>query len=81
MLPGITDVVSNWRRSRLAVCGARRARSPVRAADELWLHVIDQEVLPIVSLDGRPVSDGQPGRRMRDVCLVPGIRQTVMRGG
>ena len=33
----------------------------VRAADELMLTAATREVLPIVTLDGRPIGDGRPG--------------------
>ncbi len=35
--------------------------SEVRSADELWLSSSTKEILPIVSLDGRPVGSGAPG--------------------
>lgn len=37
------------------------ARAEVEAADELLLTAATREVLPIVSLDGRPVGSGRPG--------------------
>jgi D-alanine transaminase len=37
------------------------ARAEIEAADELLLTAATREVLPIVSLDGRPVGNGRPG--------------------
>ncbi|MCB1941782.1 MAG: D-amino acid aminotransferase [Candidatus Accumulibacter sp.] len=37
----------------------------LRAADELWLTSSTREVLPITTLDGRPVGSGQPGPAWR----------------
>ncbi|MDX3906859.1 MAG: D-amino acid aminotransferase [Pigmentiphaga sp.] len=37
------------------------AQSEVAAADELMLSSATKEILPIVSLDGRPVGNGRPG--------------------
>jgi len=39
----------------------RIARAEVRSADELLLSSASKEVLPVTTLDGQPVGDGQPG--------------------
>ena len=39
----------------------RVTRAEVLAADELLLSSATKEVLPVTSLDGRPVGDGRPG--------------------
>ena len=39
----------------------RIARAEVLAADELLLSSATKEILPITTLDGRPVGDGRPG--------------------
>jgi D-alanine transaminase len=39
----------------------------LRTADELWLSSSGREVLPITTLDGRPVGTGQPGRLYRQM--------------
>lgn len=63
MLPGITyDVVLEL----AAHHGMRHeireiAEAELRAADEIWMTSSTREVLPITSLDGRPVGTGRPG--------------------
>ena len=39
----------------------RVTRAEVLAADELLLSSATKEVLPVTTLDGRPVGNGQPG--------------------
>jgi D-alanine transaminase len=63
-LPGITrhmllDMLR--RHSARKVTERPIHRSEVEAADELWLTSSSKEVAPIVSLDGRPVGDGEVG--------------------
>jgi D-alanine transaminase len=59
--------------TRLAAEGAIRleirriAEAEVRSADEVWLSSSTKEVLPVTTLDGKPVGNGIPGpvfRRM-----------------
>ncbi len=63
MLPGITyDVILEL----AATHGLARqlrdvSETEVRNVDELWMTSSTKEVLPIVSLDGRPVGGGKPG--------------------
>ncbi len=47
--------------SGIALQLRRVLREEVQAADELILSSATKEVLPITSLDGRPVGDGRPG--------------------
>ncbi|HEX5393710.1 MAG TPA: D-amino acid aminotransferase [Rhodocyclaceae bacterium] len=63
MLPGITyDVVLELaEKHRLAYQVRDITDAEVRDADELWLCSSTREVLPIVTLDGRPIADGKPG--------------------
>jgi D-alanine transaminase len=63
MLPGVTyDVVLELAaRHGLEYQVRDVLESEVRQADELWLSSSTKEVLPIVSLDGRPVGRGKPG--------------------
>lgn len=37
-------------------------------ADEVWLAAATRDVLPITSIDGRPVGNGQPGPRWKQLC-------------
>lgn len=57
----------------------------VRAADELWMTSSTKEVLPIVSLDGRPVGHGENAGRPGPVFArmygwYQDFKQRVMRG-
>lgn len=63
MLPGITyDVVLELARKNGLEHEVRDVlEEEVRKASELWMTSSTKEVLPIVSLDGRPVGDGKPG--------------------
>ena len=63
MLPGITyDVVIELARADgIPVAIGAVPEAAVRGADELWLTSSTREVLPITSLDGRPIGNGQPG--------------------
>ncbi len=52
----------------------------VRAADELWITSSSKEVLPITTLDGKPVGSGRPGplgRAMHD--WYQAFKHSVMR--
>lgn len=63
MLPGITyDVILELAdRQGLPYQVRDVLETEVRTADELWLASSTKEVLPIVTLDGRPVGSGRPG--------------------
>ena len=63
MLPGITyDVVLELARTHGMQHAVREVlEAEVRSADELWMTSSTKEVLPITSLDGQPVGNGQPG--------------------
>ena len=63
MLPGITyDVILELAgRHDLPFQVRDVLEEEVRQADELWMTSSTKEVLPIVSLDGRPIGSGQPG--------------------
>ena len=84
MLPGITyDVVLELARAH----GLRHAvgevlEAEVRAADELWMASSTKEVLPITTLDGRPVGSGSPGPMARQMHgWYQDFKRTVMRNG
>ena len=63
ILPGITyDVVLELLRDDAIPHQVRPvAESELRAADEVWVTSSSREVLPITTLDGRPVGSGKPG--------------------
>lgn len=63
MLPGITyDVVLELAARHGMPHEVREIPEvELRAADELWMTSSTKEVLPITTLDGKPVGTGQPG--------------------
>lgn len=63
MLPGITyDLILELAEANgIKVEVGHFAEARIRAADELWLTSSTKEVLPITSLDGKPVGAGAPG--------------------
>ncbi|RTL52282.1 MAG: D-amino acid aminotransferase [Rhodocyclaceae bacterium] len=63
MLPGITyDVVLELAAQHGLATEVRDITdAEVRAADELWLTSSTREILPIVTLDSRPIANGRPG--------------------
>jgi D-alanine transaminase len=84
MLPGITyDVVLELARTHGMKHAVREVlEAEVRTADELWMTSSTKEVLPITSLDGRPVGDGKPGPMGRQMyAWYQDFKNTVMRNG
>ena len=84
MLPGITyDVVLELARAHGMTHEVREVlEAEVRSADELWMTSSTKEVLPITSLDGQPVGNGQPGPMGRQMyAWYQEFKQTVMRNG
>jgi len=63
ILPGITyDVVLEILSGNAVPHEVRPVKeSELRAADEIWVTSSSREVLPITTLDGRPVGSGKPG--------------------
>ncbi len=63
ILPGITyDVVLELAAQHGAPCEVRPvSEAELRSADELWMTSSTKEVLPISTLDGKPVGSGKPG--------------------
>lgn len=63
ILPGITyDVVLEILRSNGILHEVRPVKeSELRSADEVWVTSSSREVLPITTLDGKPVGPGKPG--------------------
>ncbi|WEN40616.1 D-alanine aminotransferase [Thauera sp. GDN1] len=84
MLPGITyDVVLELAREHGMKHAVREVlEAEVRGADELWMASSTKEVLPITTLDGRPVGDGRPGPMGRQMyAWYQAFKNTVMRNG
>jgi D-alanine transaminase len=84
MLAGITyDVILEIAAARGLAHEIRAIREDeVRAADELWIASSLVEVLPIVSLDGKPVGTGSPGPVFaRMYGWYQDFKQEVMRHG
>ena len=63
ILPGITyDVVLEILRDAAIPHEVRPVKeSELRSADEVWVTSSSREVLPITTLDGKPVGPGRPG--------------------
>jgi D-alanine transaminase len=86
ILPGITyDVVIELARAnRLPLEIRQVSEAEVRDADELWLTSSTKEVLPISTLDGKPVGHGESAGKPGPVAarmyqLYQDYKRTVMR--
>lgn len=84
MLPGITyDLILELAEANaIPVEIGYFEEARIRAADELWITSSTKEVLAIVTLDGQPIGNGQPGpifRRMYQ--LYQDYKNQVMRHG
>jgi len=82
MLPGITyDVVLELARTNNIAHEVRNvSRAELEAAEEIWITSSSKEVLPVTTLDGKPVGDGKPGcifQRMHN--LYQAYKAQVMR--
>lgn len=84
MLPGITyDLVLELAEAHgIPFEVARIPEDKVRNAQELWLTSSTKEVLPITTLDGKPVGNGKPGPlAKRMYALYQEYKANVMRAG
>ncbi|MBI1175005.1 MAG: D-amino acid aminotransferase [Sideroxydans sp.] len=82
MLPGITyDVILEIAQANGIPCEVRRVGvAEVFAADELLLTSSTREVLPVTTLDGKPVGSGAPGPMFaRMHALYQQFKREVMR--
>lgn len=84
MLPGITyDLILELAEANaipVEIGYFQEAR--IRAADELWITSSTKEVLAIVTLDGQPIGNGQPGPMFRRMYqLYQDYKNQVMRHG
>jgi D-alanine transaminase len=63
ILPGTTrDVVTELAaRLKIPSEAARIPEATLRSADEIWLAFATRGLLPVTTLDGRPIGSGQPG--------------------
>ena len=63
ILPGITrDLVVELAHAHGIACAeATITETSLRTADEVWLTSSTKEIMPIVRIDDKPVSQGQPG--------------------
>lgn len=83
MLPGITyDVILELAALHGVPHEVRDVlEEEVRQADELWMTSSTKEVLPIVTLDGKPVGKGQPGPLFAQMLgWYQEFKRSVMRG-
>lgn len=84
ILPGITcDVVLELAAQYVAPHEVRPvSEAELRAADEVWMTSSTKEVLPITTLDGKPVGTGRPGPVGRQMyAWYCKFREEVMRRG
>ncbi|ROH84062.1 D-amino acid aminotransferase [Pseudomethylobacillus aquaticus] len=84
MLPGITyDLVLELAAQHsVPVEIGYFASSVIRSADELWITSSTKEVLAIVTLDGQPIANGQPGPLFKRMLgWYQDYKQQVMRHG
>jgi D-alanine transaminase len=84
MLPGITyDLILELAEANaIPVEIGYFDEARIRAADELWITSSTKEVLAIVTLDGQPIGNGQPGPMFRRMYqLYQDYKNQVMRHG
>lgn len=84
MLPGITyDLILELAEANaIPVEIGYLEEARIRAADELWITSSTKEVLAIVTLDGHPIGNGQPGPMFRRMYqLYQDYKNQVMRHG
>jgi D-alanine transaminase len=82
MLPGITyDVVLEIAAANRIPCQVREiAKSEIFTADELLLTSSTKEILPVTTLDGKPVGTGKPGAMFARLhSLYQDFKREVMR--
>ena len=81
ILPGITyDVVAEFARDGGIPFEVRAiSETELRHADEVWLSSSTREVLAITTLDGKPVGNGKPGARFRQMHEIFQTRKRAAR--
>ncbi len=72
VLPGTTTefVIKLASAAGLECREERISEKRLRGADEIWLTSAMRGIAPVVSLDGEPVGDGQPGSVWRQVSAL-----------
>jgi D-alanine transaminase len=83
MLPGVTyDVILELAVEHGLPCQTRDIlEEELRTADELWMTSSTKEVLPIVTLDDKPVGSGRPGPLYaKMLAWYQDYKRLVMRG-
>lgn len=67
LLPGVTRdlVLELAAEAQLPFAQASISEADLEGAEEIWLTSSTREVAPVVSLNGKPVGDGKPGRYWR----------------
>lgn len=83
LLPGITrDLILEIAATDGLDCGeADISMQMLRAADEIWVTSSTKEILPVTTLDGRPVGTGKPGPIWRDMLDRYQIYKDKLRSG
>jgi D-alanine transaminase len=84
MLPGITyDLILELAEAKgIPVEIGYFEEARIRTSDELWITSSTKEVLAIVTLDGQPIGNGQPGPMFRRMYqLYQDYKNQVMRHG
>ena len=84
MLPGITyDVVLELAQTHTIPYEVRAiSEMELRTADEVMLTSSTKEIMPIVSLDGKPIGEGKPGSMFKQLSqLYQQYKAVTMRGG
>jgi len=63
ILPGITRdlILEAMREAKLPCREANIPQAQLRSAQEIWITSSIREIVPIISLDDKPVGNGQPG--------------------
>jgi D-alanine transaminase len=64
LLPGVTRdlIVELLRDNGLPIAETEVSEAEVLAADEIWITSSNREIVPVVTLNGKPVGDGQRGQ-------------------
>lgn len=69
LLPGVTRalLIAQMRRTGIPVEESPLTVAALRAADEIWVTSSSKGPVPVVQLDGEPVSSGEPGGVWQEV--------------
>ena len=84
LLPGITrELIIDLANENNIVCEQREiSEAELKSADEIWLTSSTKEILPVVTLDGKPVANGQSGPIWHTMMnLYQACKDELRRGG